>query len=67
MSILDFFRKDALRREKYREEYRAMSEGQRDDHLNLMDHYSVFGGPFSNKNLIEMCEAAEEVEDEEDS
>jgi hypothetical protein len=67
MSIFDFFRKGALRREKYREEYRQMSENERDDHRNLMEHYSVFGGPFQNKALIEMCEAAQEVEKEEDS
>jgi hypothetical protein len=55
------------RKEKYREEYRQMSEEEKDEHMRLMVHYSVYGGPFRNKALIEMCEAAQEVDDEENA
>lgn len=66
MSIFNFLLGGSIRRKKkYREEYRAMSENERDDHINLMDHYSVYGGPFSHREMIEMCEAAQEVENEE--
>ena len=67
MSILDFFGKGSIRRkEKYREEYRAMSEDERDDHARLMEHYSIYGGPIGHSQMLEMCEAAREVDLEEE-
>jgi hypothetical protein len=55
------------RKKKYREEYRQMSESERNDHARLMEHYSIYGGPLSHRQMVEMCEAAQEVDDEENA
>lgn len=66
MFILDFlFKKNRHQREKFKEEYRAMSSRERDDHFHLLEHYSVYGGPFSQSEIMEMCEVAMEVDNEE--
>jgi hypothetical protein len=62
--MLGFFRD--RRKLKYKEEYRQMSEEERDDHERLMRHYSVYGGPLEHRQMLEMCEAAMEVDAEEE-
>ena len=68
MSILDFLLKGSIRRKKkYREEYRQMSESERDEHARLMEHYSIYGGPLQHRQMVEMCESAMEVDLEEEN
>ena len=66
MSFLSFLLKGSIRRKKkYREEYRKMSSRERDDHFALLEHYSVYGGPYNVTEMTEMCEVAMEVDLEE--
>lgn len=54
----------AFRRKRYRDEYRKMTENERDAQMRLMEHYSVFGSSHNSTKLIEMCQAAQKVEKE---
>jgi len=64
--MFEFFRN--RRKKKYREQYRKLTEDEKTAYCNLMDHDSVYGSNHIDlQEMIERCEAAREVDEEEAS
>ena len=61
---MDLFCFKKRRIEKHKKAYRDMSSEQRQKHFERLEMIS-FRGTFRNKALIEMCEAAQAVDEEE--
>jgi len=66
---MDLFGFKKRRMKEYEREYRELSPEERQDHFKRLEIYSLYeaSSPFRNKALIEMCQAAMAVDEEEEA